>query len=126
MSQNRPAEPDIDELSDTTVQHKTGSGYSITGHTTDDGFAVHYETPDRHEPYGDWDWIAVYRGNEVPDDADLGNYINWNWTCPNEQCGHTGIATIPNAAHESGEAYTLVYFTWKWNVVATDTIIAPA
>ena len=126
MPQQRPAEPDTDELSDATVQPESASSYAITGHTTDDGFAVHYETPENHEPYGDWDWIAVYRGNEVPDYEDLGNYINWNWTCPNEQCGQTGIATIPNASHDSGDTYTLVYFTWKWDVVATDTITAPA
>lgn len=122
----RPSGPDTAALSteipEAKVAAKTASGYSIKASTTDRGFAVQYTTPSGRDPNKEWDWIGVYEGSDVPTWAELGNYKTWNWVCPYKSCGSQGTAIVDNVGWEPGKTYTLVYFAWKWTVVATDTI----
>jgi hypothetical protein len=129
MSETRPSGPDISALQAGGEQGlestaASGGGYSIQVSTTDSGFAIQYTSPSGHNPNTDWDWIGVYSGNSVPPYADLGDYVTWNWVCPNRSCSNTGTAVV-NFDWQAGTTYTLVYFLWKWTVVANQSITTP-
>lgn len=126
QTKERPSGPDTAALSTETpeakVATKAASGYSIKASTTDNGFAIEYTTPSGLDPNKEWHWIGVYERSDQPPYAELGNYKTWNWVCPNNKCGSQGTAIVNKVYWEKGKTYTLVYLTWKWSVVAIDTI----